>query len=280
LTAGIQRHNQREWDAAIAHFDSAIAAGDLTPGQMFIAYLDRAQAQLVLKHFEQAVSDYSSSLQLRQADPAALVGRAAALESVEKYDAAVADLDALVAIRPKLPSAYRMRANVNLERGRRDDGVADFKTMLSLVPEAGRGNRAIGIVAWLAQDYGQAEKSFSHASDQGYAYIYAWFWYALTELRLGKPVPRRDVPDFDAKKWPAPVAALYLGKAPPEAALAITDKDVEAPARQCQADFFVGEWLLQGHDDAGAKPLITKAVQDCRAGSLEWSAARMELGAP
>jgi len=101
LNAGIRFRNQGDWALAISRFDKAIAAKDLTQGQLFIAYLDCAEAHLKLKHFDQAVSDYSNGLALRPDDPEALIGRAAAYESVGKYEGAASDLDTIIARQPK-----------------------------------------------------------------------------------------------------------------------------------------------------------------------------------
>ena len=107
LNAGIQFCNQENWAGAISHLDKAIAAGDLPPSQQFVAYLDRGQAHSSLKHFEQALSDYSDSLTVRPNDPVALMERALVYESFGKHDEAIADLNTLIGNSPKLIQAYQ-----------------------------------------------------------------------------------------------------------------------------------------------------------------------------
>src|SRR5262249_7083910 len=119
-----------------------------------------------------------------------------------------------------------------------------------------------------------------HAASDGHGDIYAWFWYALAESRLGKPLPRRGVPDYDEKKWPAAIVTLYQGKSSPDALLAAAaaGEDAEQTGVQlCEADFFAGEWLLAQHDAAAGKPLIQKAAQGCTRRSMAWIAAQMEI---
>jgi hypothetical protein len=43
-------------------------------------------------------------------------------------------------------------------------------------------------------------------------------------------------------------------------------------------DFYVGEWRLQNHGEAGAVPMITHAASDCPSGSLESVPAKAAQG--
>ena len=49
------------------------------------------------------------------------------------------------------------------------------------------------------------------------------------------------------------------------------------PGQTCEANFYVGEWLLLHHDTAGAAPLIHKAAADCPHNFVEWMPAQIDL---
>ena len=53
--------------------------------------------------------------------------------------------------------------------------------------------------------------------------------------------------------------------------------DAAGQGRVCEANFYVGEWLLQHHDPAAARPLIQKAASDCPLNFVEWGPAQSEL---
>lgn len=279
LNAGIQLYNLGQWSNAIEQFDKALAAEELAPSLRFIAYFDRAQAHTRLLQFGPAIEDYSAGLALQPGEVQVLLNRASAYAATGKLDQAAADLDSAIAIRPKLSFPYGMRAALNIKRGQAEKSREDMKTSLALLPERASGSNSIGIANWVVGQFGEAEKNFSDATDKGDAHaIYSWLWYALTEARLGKAIPRRSLPDFDLKNWPGPIVNFFLGSATQDAVFAAAAQG-EANAidgQVCEANFYLGEWLLQHHDQTGAKPLIGKAAGDCPTSFIEWMPAQMD----
>jgi lipoprotein NlpI len=134
-------------------------------------------------------------------------------------------------------------------------------------------------MAWELGQAADAEDNFSYATTDGSGNIYAWLWLSLSQARQGKDASRRSLPEFDRKKWPAPIVSLYLGEADQDAvfAAASTGSPEAIQGQVCEANFYLGEWRLQHNDRAGAKPLIDKAARDCPTGFVEWSPAQMEL---
>lgn len=279
LNAGIQLYNLRRWDAAISQFDKALAADDLAPSLQFIAHFDRGQSHLALEHYDLAIADYSASLGLRPADAQALLTRSALYFTMGKLDLAATDLDSLVVARPKLGTAYAIRAAVNAKRGNTNQSVQDLKTLLSLRPDdAGYGLEA-GILQWEVGQISIAETNFAWSAAKGPGNIYAWLWDALTKVRQKKEVPRGSLPKFDKEKWPAPIVSLYLGEVTQDAVFAAAAKgeDSAVTGQACEANFYMGEWLLQHQDRAAAIPLIRKAASNCPINFVEWGPAQMEL---
>ncbi|HEY1877388.1 MAG TPA: tetratricopeptide repeat protein [Rhizomicrobium sp.] len=280
LNAGIQFRNLKLWNDSITEFDKALAANDLLPNQQFIAHLDRGQARLVLKEYDQAIADYSACLALQPGNTVVLFQQAIAYLDSGKLTEAVANLDTLIARRPKLVSAYRMRAALNARLGKADKSLDDSKIILSLLPDDyGRRNIGTGIIAWQAGQTSVAEDNFSYAASHGSGNIYAWLWLALTKIRLGKDVPSGDLPVYDKKSWPAPIVSLFTGEIKQDAVFEAAGQGDDEPTRGriCEANFYVGEWLLQHHDASAAQPMIQKAASDCPMDFVEWSPAQVEL---
>lgn len=278
LNAGIQLWNLDDWAQSREFLDQALAAGDLTPNQKFVALLDRADDHQKLKNTDLALADYTAALALQPASVVALLGRATTYESAEKYDLAIADIDAVIAIRPLFVDIYGERARLHILQGQYDKARADLRTALSILPEDTQG-RDIGIIDWQLGLMPEARTNLSWSIDHGDG-IYGWLWIALVDLRMGKDVSRRYLPDYDKAKWPAPIVAFFLGKAPQQSVFdqAGTDTGGEGgiKGQACEADFYVGEFLLQHHDAAGAAPLIHKAAAECRKGFLEWEPAQFD----
>jgi tetratricopeptide (TPR) repeat protein len=280
LNAGIQLRNMGQWSEAVAEFDKALAAGDLLPSQQFVAHLDRGQAQLILKHYDLALADYSACLTLQPADAQALYRRAVVYIDVGKIDEAIADLDILIARRPMTISAYSLRAALNAKQGKPDKSLADSRKILELLPDAdSQHDMLTGIDAWQAGRLDIADKNFSRLTSLEPGNLYPWLWLALTRIRLGRDVPKDSLPDFDTKKWPGPIADFFTGNIKQDAVFAAAGdgKDDASQGRISEADLYVGEWLLQHHDRTAARPLIKKAAGECPMGFVEWSPAQTEF---
>ncbi|HEX4272473.1 MAG TPA: tetratricopeptide repeat protein [Rhizomicrobium sp.] len=280
LNAGIQFRNLRQWNDEIGAFDKALAAGDLLPNQQYIAHLDRGQAHQLLKQYDLALADYSSCLALEPNNAAALFQRAIIYLDTGKLTEAAADLDSLVALRPMLAPAYNIRAAIDARLGNAPRSLADSKMALSLLPDDyARRNIGTGIVAWQAGRTEVAEENFSYAITHGNGNVYAWLWLALTRVRMGKDVPKDDLPDFDKKSWPTPIVMFFTGDMTQDEVFAATGEggDAATQGRVCEANFYIGEWLLQHHDAAAAQPMIQKAASDCPMNFVEWGPAQVEL---
>lgn len=278
LNAGIQLYNRGQWSEAIGQFDQALAANDLAPSLQFIAHFDRGLSHARLSQYDQAIEDYTASLELRPGEVQALIDRALVYGNAGKLDLAATDIDHVIAARPMLSAAYGIRAGLDIRRGQIDKSRDDMKMILKLLPENRRRGNTVGIINWEAGQIDDAEDDFSYEASHGPNNIYAWLWYALTEARLGKNVPRRSLPDYDLAKWPGPIVNFFLGSTARDAVFAAaTQAEAEAAAGQvCEANFYVGEWLLRNHDPAGAKPLITKAASICPGDFIEWMPAQMD----
>jgi tetratricopeptide (TPR) repeat protein len=279
LNAGIELHNLKQWSASIVAFDKALAPGDLLSNQTFIAHMDRGQAHQALKQYEAALADYSACLLLVPTSATALLERADVELNMGKFAEAAGDLDTLIDHRPMLTTPYTMRAAINAKLGRVEQSREDSKKVLSLLPADYVRNIATGIIAWQAGETSVAEDNFSHATSQGPGSTFAWIWLALTKVRAGEAIPAGDFPNFDRSRWPAPIVSFFTGETQQDAVFAAAGdgSDTETRGRMCEANFYVGEWLLRHGNKIAAQSMIRKAADGCPVYLAEWGVAQTEL---
>jgi hypothetical protein len=244
---GLGANLRGDRDTAIEAFTAAIAAGDLSPGLMPQAYRGRGLAHLARHECKPAFDDLDTALKLKPGDGDFTRLHASAAACLGKIDIALADLTALIDAK-FAPESYRERGMLRWRAGDFTGAGADFSAYVALRP-----NDAYGAL-----------------------------WLELVRARAGQldmAVAAHDARRYDDDDWPAPLLALYAGKTTPDAALAAAvSKDATKTApQQCEADFYVGEWLLAKPDADAAKILIAKARGECPHDFIEYADAVIEL---
>jgi lipoprotein NlpI len=276
LNAGIAAHNQGQWAEAIADFDKALAAGDLVADQQYIAHFDRARAHAARHEWDAAIADLSFCVDKRAGDNVARVARGTLYAQTGNATAAAQDLNAVLAEEPDNLGAYFGRAMLYEMQGEPAKELADLQAIQS----RNKKDKAIGLEIGIAQfQLGQLDQAVALFAQSPGNPGYAWLWLAMANLKKGKPVPS-DSSHLSKDQWPYGIVQAFLGKETEDAARAsIEDGNPDAAARQgrnCEADFYFGEWRLLHGDAASGRPLIEKAAQSCPIGFIERAAAIAE----
>lgn len=246
FAAGLSDMSRGDADAAIDDFGAAIAAGDLAPALLPTAYHDRAKALRIKGRCADALADLDAAHKLKPDDKDVLWDHARAAKCVGRLDLALADDTGLIAL-----NSYN-------------------------------GFSARGYTRWALGDFSGAADDFASDFKRYPENIYSILWYELSRARAGGldlSAVARDAPSPDTGKWPDAVFALYAGKIKPEdiaAAAARGDASAFA-ARNCEADFYLGEWWLMHGDAASARPLLQRAFDTCPHNYVEYENARVEL---
>jgi lipoprotein NlpI len=93
---------------------------------------------------------------------------------------------------------------------------------------------------------------------------YAVLWLYLARARSGNQnaatEPAANAAKLKSPDWPYPVVDLYLGKATPQATLDAPTN----PDDRCEAQFYVGEWLLVQGDADAARDRLKQAGDTCK----------------
>jgi tetratricopeptide (TPR) repeat protein len=97
------------------------------------AHLNRGNALLRLKRFDESLASYDKAIAIKgEPDPALLNCRGSVLRNLGRLDEALADLDAAIALRPDLVEAFNNRANVLKDMERLDAALADYDRAIAL----------------------------------------------------------------------------------------------------------------------------------------------------
>lgn len=243
---GLAANQRNDDDTAIAAFTAALGAPDLNPSYIPTAYRGRAVAQRDAGRCQPALDDIGRAIQLSPADLELIVQRALVFECLGQLDKAQADYSTLIDAKFEV-LAWRWRGMLRFCMADFAGAVSDFNAMIAAEP------RDVWSMLWLF-----AAREHTGGADP-----------AAVE---------KTMHDLDSDEWPMPLFKLYAGKSKPEAvAAAVLRLDAgEQPNRQCEADFYAGEWQL-ARDPAAAKAMLIRAMQSCPRGYFEKDGARAEL---
>lgn len=103
----------------------------------YLAYRSRANAHGMLKHWPQALADFSKALELNDKDISSYTGRAFIYIQMNKPALAINDCNKGLALDPKRGMLYCNRGEAYLKQGDATRAIADFNLSIKLVPTLG-----------------------------------------------------------------------------------------------------------------------------------------------
>jgi tetratricopeptide (TPR) repeat protein len=253
LNVGIDYLNQERYADAITWLDKAIAAGDLTPDQMHVAYVDRGAAYALQEQPDKAASDFSAALAISPDDLQTMARRSSSFIASGQSEKAMNDLQELRRRRPH------------------DVGISFQR----------------GLLNWEMGHYPDAADAFGTAVADG-SFTYAWLWLQISLLKQGQSMTTFRGPDVDIAGyhiraiqrfgWPDTLISFYRGEKDETAVFDAIKKDGENESNLCEANFYIAEWRILHGNTPSAKPLMEKAASDCPKAYIERHMAKFELG--
>jgi lipoprotein NlpI len=268
-------------DVAIQHCTKAIESGRYSGEELHQLHLSRGVEWAAKGNHDRAITDYDAAIRLNPKSAEAFHNRGSAWASKGDPDRAITDYDAAIRLDPKESSTYAGRAVERTIKGDYARAVADFDTAIKLDPQAANAFFGRGRVRYYRGEFPGAVTDLeqAHKLDPS-AYIALWTY--LAARRGGSKGDEALKPYAAAASesvWPAPVLALYLGRAQPEAVIAAAEK--APPARQgeqrCEAVFFIAQWHLVRSERERALPLLKDAQAKCPKNFMEYEGALAEL---
>jgi lipoprotein NlpI len=257
---------------AIEACTHAIEFGSLERPELAKAYYSRGTEWANQGNHERALADFDLALQLDPKFAAAYYNRALSWSAKGESDRAISDYDAALKLKPIDGNVHIGRAVEYTLKGDYKRAIADYDEAIRIEPDAARYYAGDSVSA--ASDFYRA-----HQISRG---MYTALWLFLARKRAdipGEKTLAQDAGTSGSGTWPAPVVALYLGAATPDAIMrAAADRD---PGRQrdlrCEASFYIGEWqILRGAREAAAQ-LLREAESTCSRRFIEHEGAVAEL---
>lgn len=130
LLAGVAHAGLRDFEKALASFDSAIERNPAYAD----AHYNRGIVLQDLKRPDQALKSYDEALRLKPDYAEAHDNRGAALQELGRLDEAVRSHDNALQLRPDYAAAHYNRGNALRELARFDDAIASYDRVLQLDP--------------------------------------------------------------------------------------------------------------------------------------------------
>jgi len=142
---------QRQWHAALASYDKAIANAPAFAE----AYCNRGVALTELKAWHAALDSCHQALAIRSRFAEALFNRGNVYRALGQRRAALADYDHAISIRPDYPEAFFNRGNVHRELHRPEAALTDYERAIACRPgyasaHFNRGNLLRSLKRWEA----------------------------------------------------------------------------------------------------------------------------------
>ena len=145
LRAANAAYAGRDFELAIAAYDSALAQPGLSERNRDLARYTRGLAKGALHRYREAIADFTALLATQPTHAEALNSRGLVLAALGRHADAVADFSAAIAARTDHAYAYNNRGASRLAMGRFDAALEDFYAALQFshgAPHLVLANRA------------------------------------------------------------------------------------------------------------------------------------------
>jgi lipoprotein NlpI len=268
-------------DLAIQHCTRAIDSRRYSGETLGKLHHSRAVEWTAKGDLDRAIADYDAAIRLAPGSADAHYNRATAWANKGDADRAIADYSAAIRLSPKESAPYGGRGVEWSIKGDYPRAIADFDFAIGLDAKSlnailGRGRARFygGDFQRAAADFGQAQKLDDNL------YTALWLYLALKRGSIdGDEALKPYALAANSMVWPAPVIALYIGRANPESVIAAADTPDSARQRElrCEASYYVAQWHLIRNERDRALPLLKEAQGGCRKNNLEYEGTLAEL---
>jgi tetratricopeptide (TPR) repeat protein len=172
---GLAYHQKRMLEQAIQDFTNTIQMNPNDPR----AYINRALAYTDQGDHNRAIEDYTNALRINPNYAEAYCSRGNAYDAEGKYDLAIEDYTKAIAMKPQMADGYYNRARVYQKKGLNDSSIEDYTAALSINPNFAEayGNR--GHVYFLKRDYDRAMQDANKAIQINPNYPYGYYTQGL-----------------------------------------------------------------------------------------------------
>ncbi len=269
-------------DAALHYCTAAIESGQLSDTNLRGALNNRGIAFKNKGDYERAIRDFDQAIGLNPNDTKALNNRGAAHMNRGDYERAIPDFDKAIWLDPDYDIAFKNRgvAYMNMGKGDYERAIQDYDQFIRLNPESAFSLQTRGILHFYLANFQSSEQDQMLALQADPTDPYSAIWLYLAQARSGKYAQSELASYAERVKlagWPAPVVALYLGKATPETLLSSAKASSRPRDRECEALYYLGQRALLSGDRAEAIRLLQAAIATEARSNFEYRGAVAEL---
>jgi tetratricopeptide (TPR) repeat protein len=293
-------------DEAIALFTQALAAGDLSAEDQFIARKGRGREYsakgLIADAFDRhddgrrlrdnAIADFSAALSQKADDGNVLIERGQDYHMNRQFDLAIADFSAALKLNNS-PSILLQRAASRRAKGAYEEAIADCTAALAI------DARDAGLEVWdiynergytefmaarydaAAADFGKAlELGASSRADDVLWVPYQLAWLHIAHARAGQNDAEelgRLSGTINDKQWPGTLISFFRGQIRLDDVSAASSHGAMGRGRECNLSLFAGEDALGKGNREQAQKLVLRAREVCNVHTLQYLVAGNEL---
>lgn len=260
----------------------AIQSGALSGTGLALTFNNRGNAYQSKGEYQRAIQDYDEALRIDPDSALAFNNRGSAFQHMGDYDRALQDYDRAIRLDGSFALAYNNRGRAHHLKEEYVEAIKDYGEAIGIDSDHPLAFYNRGLARFDQGFYIAAVPDFVRAVQLDPAKPYRVLALYLAKARGGDPdreMLATNASRLDLTQWPGPVVNLYLGQATPQAVLnAAQDPDPHVQReRQCEAYFYIGEYLLIANQKAEAARMFQAAVSTGVASLFEYASARAEL---
>ena len=260
----------------------AIQSGALSGTGLAVTFNNRGNAYQSKGEYQRAIQDYDEAIRIDPDSALAFNNRGTAFQHVGDYARAIQDYDQAIRLDGSSALSYNNRGRAHQLKEDYAQAIKDYGEAIDIDPDYPLAFYNRGLARFDQGFYIAAVPDFVRAVQLDPAKPYRVLALYLAKARGGDPdreMLATNASQLNLTQWPGPVVSLYLGQAPPQAVLNATqDPDPRVQReRQCEAYFYIGEYLLIANQKAEAARMFEAAVSTGITSLFEYASAKAEL---
>ncbi|HTY76709.1 MAG TPA: tetratricopeptide repeat protein [Candidatus Bathyarchaeia archaeon] len=260
----------------------AIQSGALSGPALAMTFNNRGNAYQSKNEFQRAIQDYDEAIRIDPDSALAFNNRGSAFQHMGNYDRAIQDYDQAIRLDGTSAFAYNNRGRVYHLKEDYQQAIKDYGQAIEADPDYPLAFYNRGLARFDQGLYIAAVPDFVRAVQLDPAKPYRVIALYMAKARAGDPdkeMLAASATQLKLDQWPGPVVNLLLDKTTPQAVIDATrDPDPQVQReRQCEAYFYIGEYLLIHDQRAEAARMLQAAAATGLNSLFEYSSAKAEL---
>ena len=153
------KYDLKKYQEAIADYTKSIEINPQKP----VSYNNRGNAKQKSKDYQGAIADFNKAIAINPKYAPAYMNRGIVKYDLEDYQGAIADYNKAIAINPKYAIAFNNRGNAKAELGDNKEAIADFNRAIAINSRYADAFSNRGISKYELKDYQGAMADYNKA---------------------------------------------------------------------------------------------------------------------